>query len=224
MPENEEKAIQITIEDDDELTSGNEEAAIARLEPVQLQRTVENAIVSHTTTYGTAQISKEESEALNAPIDPQVVEIRPDGLLYLPGNEYRSRLNSILGAGQWALRHIADGRISRQNDDVFWYRGELWIRGEFIAEAIGEQPYKSQNANSSWVTAREGAKTDCLVRCCKDLGIANELWNPQYTAEWKKNHARPVKMVPLNGGKEKWFWFRNGARVFYSGYKEVKNA
>lgn len=184
---------------------------------VPVTQTVQAEIV-----YGVAPISAEESEAISAKIDPKMVEIRPDGLLYLPGNLYRSILNNVFGVGQWALKHLDSGKMSRTYDEVFWYQGELWVRGAFISEAIGEQAWKPNNANASWITAREGAKTDCLVRCCKDLGIANELWNPQYTTNWKRDNAKMVKMVNRDGN-EKWFWFRKDQKPYMAGYKEVQN-
>jgi len=171
--------------------------------------------------YGVVPITDEESQALTKPLDPQTVEIRPDGLLYWPGNEYRALLNRVIGAGQWALKFIEQGKLSRKYDEVFWYRGELWIRGEFVSEAVGEQAYKSSNPNSSWATAREGAKTDCLTRCCKDLGIANELWNPSYTEEWKKQNAVGAWFVDKSLNK-KWFYFKKGRRMYVSGYRLEK--
>ena len=37
--------------------------------------------------------------------------------------------------------------------------------------------------------AVEGAKSNALMRCCKDLGIAKELWNPEYVRKWKEAFA-----------------------------------
>ncbi|MBK7380614.1 MAG: hypothetical protein IPJ03_16785 [Ignavibacteriales bacterium] len=32
----------------------------------------------------------------------------------------------------------------------------------------------------SWASVEESAKSDCLGRCCKDLGIFKELWQPNF--------------------------------------------
>ena len=42
-----------------------------------------------------------------------------------------------------------------------------------VAIATGEQEYFDPSGIS---TAQEGAKSNALMRCCKDLGIASELW------------------------------------------------
>ena len=42
-----------------------------------------------------------------------------------------------------------------------------------VAVARGEQEYFDPSGIS---TAQEGAKSNALMRCCKDLGIASELW------------------------------------------------
>ena len=47
--------------------------------------------------------SKEASEALMAPLDPEDIEIKPDGIIYLPEIKYRRILNKAFGPGGWGL-------------------------------------------------------------------------------------------------------------------------
>jgi hypothetical protein len=42
-----------------------------------------------------------------------------------------------------------------------------------VSVARGEQEYFDP---SGLATASEGAKSNALMRCCKDLGIASDLW------------------------------------------------
>lgn len=46
---------------------------------------------------------KEAAEVLLAPIDPQSVEIKPDGIVYMPEIWYRRTLNKAFGPGAWGL-------------------------------------------------------------------------------------------------------------------------
>jgi len=46
---------------------------------------------------------KEAAEVLLAPIDPQIVEIKPDGIIYMPEIHYRRILNRAFGPGAWGL-------------------------------------------------------------------------------------------------------------------------
>ena len=47
--------------------------------------------------------AKEVSEILEAPINEQDIEVKPDGLLYLPEIKYRRILNKAFGPGGWGL-------------------------------------------------------------------------------------------------------------------------
>lgn len=49
----------------------------------------------------------------------------------------------------------------------------LLAAGRLVAVARGEQTYFDP---SGVPTASEGCKSNALMRCCKDLGIASELW------------------------------------------------
>jgi len=47
--------------------------------------------------------AKEVADILMAPIAPADVEIKPDGIIYLPEIKYRRILNRALGPGGWGL-------------------------------------------------------------------------------------------------------------------------
>ena len=50
---------------------------------------------------------------------------------------------------------------------------ELTFDSRLVAIARGEQEYFDP---SGVATATEACKSNALMRCCKDLGIASELW------------------------------------------------
>lgn len=54
----------------------------------------------------------------------------------------------------------------------------LYCQGRFVAQAMGEHTFYSRN-NLQYGKACEAAKSNALMRCCKDLGIASSLWDPQ---------------------------------------------
>lgn len=47
--------------------------------------------------------SKDAAEILLAPVNPDDVEIKPDGIIYLPEIKYRRILNKAFGPGGWGL-------------------------------------------------------------------------------------------------------------------------
>jgi hypothetical protein len=55
-----------------------------------------------------------------------------------------------------------------------------------VGIARGEQQYFSPDGIP---TATEGCKSNALMRCCKDLGIASELWDPKFIRNFKKNYC-----------------------------------
>ena len=55
-----------------------------------------------------------------------------------------------------------------------------------VAIARGEQEYFDP---SGIPTATEAAKSNALMRCCKDLGIASELWDPRFIRDFKAKYC-----------------------------------
>ncbi|KAN0036075.1 hypothetical protein ACTA71_005375 [Dictyostelium dimigraforme] len=134
---------------------------------------------------------KEIVDVLLADLNPNDIEIKPDGLIYLPEIKYRRILNQAFGPGGWALKPfgppVVEGRTL-----IRPYA--LYCLGRYVAESIGEQQYNPSNPFISFATATESAKSNALVRCCKDLGIGSSLWDPIFIRKWKSEYA-----------KEKWF-------------------
>lgn len=159
-----------------------------------------------------------EIDVILANVEDNEVEIRPDGLIYYPGIHYRNRLNKAFGPGAWALLPITSF-VDADEMKVF-YKGSLFIRGKFVSESIGEQKYIPNNPNTSYATAHEGAKTDCLTRCCKDLGIGAELWNPEFINRWKSEYAVQVWVENQKTHKRQQLWRKKDAEPFTWPYVE----
>ncbi|KAJ1897903.1 hypothetical protein LPJ81_004443 [Coemansia sp. IMI 209127] len=146
-------------------------------------------------------------DVLLAPVAELEVEIKPDGLLYLPEIKYRRILNRAFGPGGWGLvprgAHSVSGRnLSREY--------ALICLGRFISQARGEQEFFDQ---SGLATATEGCKSNALVRCCKDLGIASELWDPAFISQFKAKHCIEEWMTHSVKGNKKRLW-RLKSRAF----------
>jgi hypothetical protein len=56
------------------------------------------------------------------------------------------------------------------------------IHYRLVSVARGEQEYFDP---SGVATAIEAAKSNALMRCCKDLGIASELWSVSFSLKQK---------------------------------------
>jgi hypothetical protein len=142
-------------------------------------------------------LTSEETTILLAPVSEDEVNIRPDGLIYMPHIFVRERLNRSVGIGQWAL---IENRVT-ENNNTYMFDGSLYIRGHFISRAIGEMQFHDNNSKMSPATCYEGAKSDSLVRNCKDLGIGKECWQPRWSQNWVMKFG--VKVWRDKQGREK---------------------
>ena len=80
-------------------------------------------------SVGTIVLSDKEKEILFAPVDEETIEIRPDGIIYLPWVEYAKRLSRAFGF-EWAL--LPDGKPLLANNKVMW-PFFLIVRGQLAA-------------------------------------------------------------------------------------------
>ncbi|KAG9317864.1 mitochondrial genome maintenance [Chiua virens] len=119
---------------------------------------------------------REIADILLAPIDEMDVEMKPGespfyhGLIYLPEIKYRRILNKAFGPGAWGLAPRTETNVGPK---IVSREYALVCQGRLVAIARGENEYFDP---SGIPTAAEGCKSNALMRCCKDLGIASELW------------------------------------------------
>ncbi|GAA5807222.1 hypothetical protein MFLAVUS_000577 [Mucor flavus] len=165
--------------------------------------------------YGlsTERFAKEAEDILMAPINPDDIEIKPDGLIYLPEIKYRRILNKAFGPGGWGLAPRGEHTISPKNISREY---ALICNGRFVSQARGEQDYFDI---SGLPTASEGCKSNALMRCCKDLGIASELWDPVFIRKYKKKYGVEVWAEHVATKKKKKLWRKKDDLLEYP-YKE----
>lgn len=122
-------------------------------------------------------------EILMAPVEPLDVEITPDGLLYLPEIKYRRILNRAFGPGGWGIAPRTKTMVTAKQ--VTREYGLVCL-GRLVSVSRGEQDYFNADGVT---TAMEGCKSNALMRCCKDLGIASELWDPSFIRVFKSKYC-----------------------------------
>lgn len=86
-----------------------------------------------------------------------------------------------------------------------------------IAIARGEQQYFDPNGIP---TAAEGCKSNAIMRTCKDIGIASELWDPRFIRRFKKEFCEEKFVEHQLTKKKKKIWRRKGEPIDYP-YKIV---
>ncbi|KAI1315296.1 hypothetical protein EDD11_001028 [Mortierella claussenii] len=159
---------------------------------------------------------KEVAELLMKPLDPEDIEIKPDGILYLPEIKYRRILNKAFGPGGWGLAPRSEHSITPKSISREY---ALICRGRFVSTARGEQDYFDPN---NLPTASEGCKSNALMRCCKDLGIASELWDPSFIRKFKKQYCEEHFAEHVVTKRKKRLWKRKDQPDFEYPYCKAK--
>ncbi|KAJ5642024.1 Mitochondrial genome maintenance [Penicillium lividum] len=149
------------------------------------------------------------AKILLAEIDPHQVEIKPDGIVYLPEIKYRRVLNQAFGPGAWGLVPRSESIVTPKTVTREY---ALVCHGRLVSVARGEQDYFSPDGIP---TATEGCRSNALVRCCKDLGIASELWDPRWIRKYKAQYAREVFVEHIVNKKKSKIWIRKDDTVGY---------
>ncbi|KAL5003314.1 mitochondrial genome maintenance MGM101-domain-containing protein [Aspergillus recurvatus] len=158
---------------------------------------------------------KEVADILLAETEPDEVEIKPDGILYLPEIKYRRILNKAFGPGGWGLVPRSESIVTPKTVTREY---ALVCNGRLVSVARGEQDYFSPDGIP---TATEGCRSNALVRCCKDLGIASELWDPRWIRKYKAQYTREVWVEHVVSKKKSKIWIRKDDPVGYP-WKETR--
>ncbi|EGE08226.1 mitochondrial genome maintenance protein [Trichophyton equinum CBS 127.97] len=153
--------------------------------------------------------SKEAAAILLAPVEPDDVEIKPDGIVYLPEIKYRRILNKAFGPGGWGLVPRSESIVTGKTVTREY---ALVAHGRLVSVSRGEQDYFSPDGIP---TATEGCKSNAMMRCCKDLGVASELWDPRWIRKFKANYAKDVFVEHMVSKKKSKIWIRKDDEVMY---------
>lgn len=150
------------------------------------------------------KLTPEETKALVEEFPDECFQTGAAGkenLIYLEHVHLRNRLNQVLGPGQWSIvprqRWGEDYKTAKGYDATRVYvEGMLIVRGCFVSEAIGDMSYYHNNDSQNYGDAVEGAKTEVLRRCCKELGIGLQAWDKKWTEGWWKRR-REAQRAPV---------------------------
>lgn len=151
------------------------------------------------------RVQQELAQALKS----EDIEIKPDGLIYLPEIKYRRILNKSFGPGGWGLVPRSETIVTSK---LVTREYGLICHGQLVSIARGEQDYFSETGIP---TATEGCKSNALMRCCKDLGIGSELWDPVFIKSFKKEFCTEKFVEHVTTKKKKKIWLRKDRSVEY---------
>lgn len=156
---------------------------------------------------GEAPFDERIQQILSQDAPDEIIDIKPNGAIYVSHPIYRDILDRAFGIGGWALIPLEAPRI--KGDRAIWY-GFLKCHGRYIESAYGGCTFVPKNREMNEDDAVEGAKSDCLTRCCKVFPLFRNLWNRDFAESWKKEHAQQVENPNYPGRR---VWKKKGAAM-----------
>lgn len=201
----------ITPESESETSIGAVSSKLQLHEAVVVSNDHQNAVDWSQSYHGLGLKSfpAEAGKILTTPLESDDIEIKPDGLLYLPEIKYRRILNRAFGPGGWGLAPRGQTTVTPR---MVTREYALIAEGRLVAVARGEQDYFDPNGIP---TATEGCKSNAMMRCCKDLGVASELWDPRFIRVFKKKYCQQVMVEHVTTKRKKLIWIRKDDEVSY---------
>ncbi|KAF4122781.1 Mitochondrial genome maintenance MGM101 [Geosmithia morbida] len=163
--------------------------------------------ISWTTSFhgiSTKPVTREQYATLIKPLSEKDIEVKPEGIIYLPEIKYRRRLNEAFGPMGWGLIPRGEPKVET---NIVTREYALIVDGRFVSQALGENSYFSPEQLPS---AIEGCKSNALMRCCKDLGIASELWDPEFIRKFKQTKMKEAWVEHATTKKKRIMWFKAG--------------
>lgn len=181
---------------------------VAKLEPREELKTLEVSgkldISKMVKSVGDVVLTDEQKKIIYKDIDPMDVEIRPDGIIYLPWVFFHKRMREAFG-WEFALIPKSDPHYNGEEKLMMW-GFYMVVKGSLLGFAIGECPYHSNNPIMSYADAMEGCKSNAVTRLCKDLGLFPELWQPEFRRQWITEYAISYQHHNAKKGRTEELW------------------
>lgn len=131
---------------------------------------------------GEVKLTKTELKVISRNVNRADVRVLPDsGLAYLPHLYYTRWLNEAFGPTGWA---IAPASKPMKQDNLIILPHILYIHRVAVAWANGAAEYFPSNKRQTYDDVLEATTAYALRRCCKRLGMALELWDKRWLAEF----------------------------------------
>ncbi|XP_063679714.1 uncharacterized protein LOC134815142 [Bolinopsis microptera] len=156
---------------------------------------------------------KQIAGILSQPLDDAEVILERGGTLKVSEEYYKDTLNKAFGVGGWALvpcGEIKDLDLSESGEQKQFVtlirEYSLYCHERFVSQAFGETPFYT--GKQYYSDATEKIKFSALTRCCKDLGIASELWNKRWSENWKSKFAHQEWVENTTNSRKSQLWKR----------------
>eukprot|EP00842_Homolaphlyctis_polyrhiza_P005005 jgi/Hompol1/5505/HPOL_001950-RA len=127
------------------------------------------------------------------------------GWLYLKPSAYKGLLNDAFGETGWRIVPVGPARQT-PTGKVVYRPFALLVNDHFVSEAIGEASVADFVDKPSHLLA--WCQYIALVRTCKDLGVASELWDPAVVNKMRSELFEAIWLKDAKTGLKKRSWRR----------------
>ncbi|XP_065182676.1 uncharacterized protein LOC135813511 [Sycon ciliatum] len=152
-------------------------------------------------------LSEEVQNILNKDVDPKKLRIEESGHIYLPAGEYRRVLCNAFGIAGWQFFPITPGTVTPGggNDPntqrTLTRRFALVVQETLLAESTETVEFVGV-PQEKILELLSRLQYDGFGHCCQQIGIADELKEPPYLADWRAKYAKQLEEVSEVDGKE----------------------
>lgn len=147
------------------------------------------------------------------------LDMKPDGAVFMSHVYIRRRLSAAFGIMGWGMRPLTREWVEERPDEdddkrrvpILYQWWALYVNGSFVSHACGAQQADSDNKNANFADWVDGAKSNALLKCIKDLNVASHCWDRRWADAWR--HRMGVQVWV--GQKKRPQWRRIDGRPFY---------
>jgi hypothetical protein len=132
------------------------------------------------------KLSKQAEKVLSREVDVSDIRIKPTGQVYVSHPTYTKWFNEAFGRLQWSL--VPASKPVRTDKGVA-RDFLLYVHGQPVAAAQGEQDYIETNREQSYGDALEACNASALRRLAKRLGVGLELWYKAWVDRYIDEHC-----------------------------------
>ena len=159
-------------------------------------------------------LSEDILTKLMTPAPTADIRIKRDGSLYVVSSFYPDLLNRTFGVGGWSIIPISEPTFFQNHDGCKIISREfgLYFLGRFMAMGIAEGPlYQYVGYKSGLSYAFDFAKREALAFCCKELGIAKNIYEEEFVNKWRDENAESVTCEHQTTKVTKQLWLKKGS-------------
>lgn len=159
------------------------------------------------------KLTDAEELVLSRAVNMDDVLMKPTGQPYLSHPAYTKWFNAAFGRLGWAI--VPKSKPVKLGTSVVCHY-LLYIHGQPVAFAIGEQEYHENNREQTYGDAVEATVASALRRCAKRLGVGLELWDKRWLQAFIDERCVKVFLRAKGGDDPKVAWRLKTDRPFWN--------